>query len=63
MLLGLTSFKNPQDPFHITMHKRAHILLNTKLTLQLTERQRTSHDALTTGGMAGDITNSMLFMS
>jgi len=45
------------------MHKRAHILFNTKLTLQLTECRRTSHDALTTGGMAGDITNTMLFMS
>lgn len=45
------------------MHKRAHILFKTKLTLQLTERRRTSHDALTAGGMAGDITNTMLFIS
>jgi hypothetical protein len=63
MLLWFTSYKNPHDRFHITMHKRAHVLFNTKLTLQLTERRRTSHDALTTGDMAGEITNTMLFMS
>jgi hypothetical protein len=63
MLIRLRPYKYLHDRVHITMHNRAHILFNTNLTLQITERRRTSHDALTKGGIAGDITNTMLFMS
>ena len=63
MLIRLRPYKYLHDRVHITMHNRAHILFNTNLTLQITERRRTSHYALTKGGIAGDITNTMLFMS
>jgi hypothetical protein len=39
------------------------MLFNTKLTLQITKHRCTTQDVLTTGGIAGDITNTMLFMS